>query len=241
VCRLLALAADADCDRVLEAIHEKHAVEQMRGIAALALAQSRSRQAELCRRTDPALSRVLLRQAEEKYRQVISRFAGLRLGSSTMGAIAEKGLQDLLYLNIGSAAQEIDGDDLDGKRFKLSDYRGKVVVLDFWANWCGYCRVEYGPVKALVKRLEGRPFQYLGINCDDDRAVVAGVVSRQGLNWRSWYDGGSEGGRIMRQWQIDSFPSTFVLDHKGIIRHKGLRGEPLAAAVEKLLRECESR
>jgi tetratricopeptide (TPR) repeat protein/peroxiredoxin len=237
VCQQLALAADPDCDRVLSVIYEKHALESMRGTAALALAMSRNRQAERCRRTDPALAHVLNRQAVEKYQQVIDHFGGVRLGSSTMGAIAEKGLRDLLHLNVGSPAQEIDGEDLTGKRFKLSDYRGKVVVLDFWANWCGFCRVEYGPVKALVKRLEGRPFQYLGINCDDDRAVVVRVVNRQGLNWRSWYDGGSEGGRIMRQWQIDSLPSTFVLDHKGIIRYKGLRGKDLGSVVEQLLRE----
>jgi tetratricopeptide (TPR) repeat protein/peroxiredoxin/predicted Ser/Thr protein kinase len=241
VCRQLAHAADPACDRVLMTIHEKHSLEAMRGTAALALALSRSQQAELCRTSDPTLSRVLHRQAVDSYQLVIDRFAGVRLGSSTMGAIAEKGLRDLLHLNVGSPAQEIDGEDLSGKRFKLSDYRGKVVVLDFWANWCGYCRVEYGPVKALVKKLQGRPFVYLGINCDDDRAVAVSVVEKQGLNWRSWYDGGSEGGRIMRQWQIDSLPSTFVLDHKGVIRHKGLRGKDLASVVEGLLRECEGK
>ncbi len=92
---------------------------------------------------------------------------------------------------------------------------------------------------ALVRRLAGRPFAYLGINCDENRAVVQRVVSRQGLNWRSWFDGGSEGGRIQQKWQIDAFPTTYVLDHKGIIRFKGVRGEKLEEAVSALLRECE--
>src|SRR5262249_51628989 len=133
VCRLLAAAADPDCDRVLTAIHEKHTLERMRGVAALALALSRSRQAEKSRPTDPARARLLTGQAEEKFTQVIERFAGVRLGNSTLGDMARKGLQDVRYLNVGSQAQDIEGEDLDGKLFKLSDYRGRVVVLDFWA------------------------------------------------------------------------------------------------------------
>jgi thiol-disulfide isomerase/thioredoxin len=241
VCRLLAGAAEPQGDRVLTVLHQKHSHERIRGVASMALAISRATQARRCRSTDPLLSQALNRQAEAQFEEVIARYKGVRLSKTTMGDVAGKWLRDVRFLVVGSPAQEIEGKDLNGQHFKLSDYRGKVVVLDFWANWCGYCRAEYEPTKALVKRLEGRPFAFLGINCDEDREVVKGVVRRQGLNWRSWYDGGPTGGQIRRQWQIYRFPTVYVLDAKGIIRHKDLRGKALEDAVDRLLNEHERK
>jgi serine/threonine-protein kinase len=284
----LARAAEPEGDKLLAAILEKHSEKKARGLAAFALGLSLAQQAERCRAADPDRSRQLSRRAERYLQQVVEQFDAVTLGSAalpetqrmvqrvdvarsdpaplgsaTLGDAARKKLHELRHLDVGSTAEEIAGEDLDGKMFKLSDYRGKVVVLDFWANWCGYCRMEYPFQRELVKRLEGKPFVFLGINCDDDREAVKKVVQRQGLNWRSWFDGGSSltpaeawaqyaeklngrswfdgstGGRIQRDWQIDSFPTLYVIDHKGVIRYKGLRGPQLEAAVNTLLAERE--
>jgi thiol-disulfide isomerase/thioredoxin len=239
VCRLLSQAAEPQGDRVLGVLCERHSQETMRGVASMALAISHSIQSNKCRSTDPLLSQALKRQAEAQFEQVIARFKEVPLGKTTMGAVAARWLRDVRYLDVGSVAQEIEGPDLDGKTMTLSAYRGKVVVIDFWANWCGYCRAEYRPINAMVERHAGRPFAYLGVNCDDDLGVVRGVVRREGLRWRSWYDGGSAGGRARRAWQVRAYPTIYVLDGKGVIRHKGVRGEELARAVEQLLREQE--
>jgi thiol-disulfide isomerase/thioredoxin len=180
-------------------------------------------------------------KAEKQLEQVIKDYASIPSGNSTLGAAAQAKLYELRNLSIGRQAPEIEGTDFEGKKLKLSDFRGQVVVLDFWANWCGYCRQMYPQERKLVERLQGQPFALLGVNCDEDKAEVLREIKRQKLNWRSWWDGDSGGRRISKQWQVDSFPTLYILDHKGIIRHKNLRGPQLDQAVEKLLKEAKSK
>lgn len=240
VCRLLSYAADPASDRMLEVLQKRHADPTTRGMSVYGQAVSCMRQAARCYRADASRSQGLLKKAELKLQELAADYDKVAYGSTTLGELARKSLKEVQCLNVGSPAQDIDGEDLYGAKLRLSQFRGKVVVLDFWANWCGFCRQEYDFNKDLVTRLEGKPFALLGINCDENKKEAVDVVKKQGLNWRSWYDGGRGGGRIQGQWGVDSFPSVFVLDHKGVIRHKNLRGTQLEVAVLALLREAEA-
>jgi thiol-disulfide isomerase/thioredoxin len=133
--------------------------------------------------------------------------------------------------------EEIEGTDLNGKKMKLSDFRGKVVVLDFWADWCGYCRQMYPQERQMVQRLKDQPFALVGVNCDEDKGQALRAVQKDGLSWQSWWDGDRTVERIANRWQVESLPTIYVLDHKGIIRYKNLRGAELDAAVDQLLKE----
>lgn len=96
----------------------------------------------------------------------------------------------------------------------------------------------YPHERSLVKRLEGKPFALLGINTDSSMAKVKQASKANGITWRSWFDG-STSGPICKQYAVRSFPTIYVLDHKGVIRYKNVRGEKMDQAVDKLLAEME--
>ncbi|MDB5312468.1 MAG: resA 14 [Gemmataceae bacterium] len=136
-------------------------------------------------------------------------------------------------LNVGQTAPEIEGEDLEGKRFKLSDYRGKVAVVMFYGHWCSLSRADFAPARAMADALRDRPFVMLGVNTDHDRAVALTRNRSQDLPWRSWWDG-SVLGTISEAWQIPGMPYYVVLDGRGVIRGKNLIGPDLERLVTEL-------
>ncbi len=144
-------------------------------------------------------------------------------------------LLDSQKFAVGSIAPDIIGKDHEGKEFRLSDYRGKVVVLDFWADWCPHCRNMYGSQRDLIERLKDKPFVMLGVNGDEeDRARK--VIKEGKVTWRSWLDGHE--GPIARDWMIQAWPTTYVLDQDGRIQFKDVRDDDLEAAVQSLLSDA---
>jgi len=91
--------------------------------------------------------------------------------------------------------------------------------------------------RSLVKRLEGKPFALIGVNTDGDRNEVKTRSVNDQVTWRSFFDGRTN--RICGDWNINSFPTIYIIDHKGVIRFKNLRGAEMDKAVEKLLAEME--
>jgi peroxiredoxin len=138
-------------------------------------------------------------------------------------------------LQVGQAAPEIDGKDLDGKPMKLSAFRGKVVVLDFWGDWCPFCKAAYTYQRDLVQRMQGRSFVLVGVNCDQTIEQARLVVKNQRITWRSWWDGPQDmSGAIYKRWGVQAVPSVFVLDTKGVIRQH-YEGAPPEGALENLV------
>jgi hypothetical protein len=97
----------------------------------------------------------------------------------------------------------------------------------------------YPHERSLVKRLENKPFALLGINSDPDRAELKEVMKKEQITWRSWWDGGSTSGPIAKKWNVSGWPTIYVLDYKGVIRYKNVRGESMDKAVDTLLKELE--
>ena len=94
----------------------------------------------------------------------------------------------------------------------------------------------YPHERSLVKKLSNRPFALIGVN-SDPRSQLKTAMQRNNITWRSFWDGGSPGGPIARKWDVTGWPTIYVIDHKGVIRYKNLRGDALDQAVEGLLDE----
>src|SRR5262249_44211273 len=110
-------------------------------------------------------------------------------------------------------------------------------------SWCGPCRAQVPYQRELVKRLQGRPFVFLGVSGDDNRAKLGEWLAKEPIPWRSWWDhqdGNDKGqGPIARAWNIRPWPTVYVLDARGVIRYRDVFEKDLDAAVDVLLKEID--
>jgi hypothetical protein len=99
----------------------------------------------------------------------------------------------------------------------------------------------YPHERSLVKRLANKPFALIGVNSDRDKAKLKPRLEEENITWRSFWNGPQgTSGPISKAWNVRSWPTIYVLDHKGVIRYKNVRGEKMDEAVETLLAEMEA-
>jgi len=197
---------------------------------------------ELVRRLRGMRPDALKREAEALFTRTAKEFRDLQpMGPDfpPLGEQAEGALFRLRNLEVGCTVPEIEGEDVNGTPMKLSDFRGKVVVISFWATWCGPCMGMVPDEKALVERMKGRPFALVGVNGDDDRAKAKSVSAKEGITWRSFWNQ-SPHGPISLKWGVSGWPTIYVVDASGVIRNDNLRGRELDQAVELLVAEAEA-
>ena len=222
VCKNLQIFPCPAGEKLMRALLEKSPHRPVQGYARYSLAGCLQSRGEWLIRNDAAPERDRLKEeAERLLEQVVKQYADLTHDSTTLGKAAAVRLFALRHLAIGKTAPEIEGEDIDGKPMKLSDYRGKVVLVSFWATWCGPCMAAVPHERSLVKRLDEKPFALLGINADQDRDAVKPVIAKEGITWPSWWDGGSASGPIASQWNISVWPTLYLLDGQGVVRYKG--------------------
>ncbi|MCA9171290.1 MAG: TlpA family protein disulfide reductase [Planctomycetales bacterium] len=139
------------------------------------------------------------------------------------------------YPEIGKVAPNINGRDLQGNALALEDHRGKVVVISFWASWCGPCLSLVPAENKLIEHFKTKPFALMGVNGDDSVDSAIQAADEHDVHFRSWWDDPANHMTIVERYHVTSWPTVFVVDQNGVIRNKNLFGSDLQDAVDHLL------
>jgi peroxiredoxin len=126
---------------------------------------------------------------------------------------------------------------IDGTEVDLAKLRGKVVLLDFWAVWCGPCRIEIPNVVATYKQFHKDGFEIIGISLDQDKDKLISFTKQAEMTWPQYFDGKMWSNEISSRFGINAIPAMWLVDKKGLVRSTDARGSDLADQVKKLLAE----
>ena len=230
------IATSPDGAAILEKIATKTEDRNIAGLAWYAITENLQQQT----------GEVGIKQAEELnkrtemiYEKLAKDYADVPManGRGTIGSTIKAALFELQNLSIGKVAPEVLCLNIDGdKDDKLSNYKGKVVVLDIWATWCGPCKAMIPHEREMNEKLKGKPFAFISISGDDKKETLTAFLEKEKMPWTHWF---ADRKGILKDWNIRFYPTMYILDHKGVIRAKGLRGEELEKKVIELIAEAE--
>lgn len=126
--------------------------------------------------------------------------------------------------------------DLEGNPISLAEYRGKVVLIDFWAVWCGPCLGEIPRIKRVYEKYHDKGFEVIGVSLDEDEAALRAYIHENEMPWRHIFDGQKWSGHLVEQYGVRSIPAPFLIDREGKVISVKARGslldELVAAEIE---------
>ncbi len=224
------LAADNGPDSIvtiLETILKVSPSKENQGLACFALA----------RRAMKTEGEQGEKEAEKYFARIEKEYADVKSKGQPLSDLIKGSLFELRNLAVGKIVPEATSTTLKGDAVKLSDYRGKVVVLDIWATWCGPCRAMIPHEREMVEKFKDKPFSLISLSADEDKKDLEEFLIKNPMPWTHWWEGDKSS--ILKNWNIRFFPTIYVLDAKGVIRYKNIRGKPLENAVAKLIAEVK--
>ncbi len=251
VLRVLASSGDESAEQFVRDVLEKNPnrVTQARAAQALLdVAEDRADQAKRIKEDKELRAKLELNRGKEFVDKLLAKGEKAHAEQRELDRLIKKKYADIVPdLSVGQKAPDVVGHDLDGKPVKLSDYKGKVVVLDVWATWCGPCKAMIPGERELVGKLKGKPFALISVSVDEEKQTLKEFLAETKMPWTHWWNG--EEGGIVEEWNVRFYPSVYVIDAKGVIRldPKGFldgeedREEKLADLVNELVKETERK
>ncbi len=228
-------------EKLLKAASEKATDKEVKGLALFLRGYAKAQ--GLNEEEDEAKMALLVKDATGLLEEAAKVAPDAVVGNSKttiakMAATEVEGLKAVLALGVGKPAPDVESVLLDGKKVKLSDYKGKVVLLDIWATWCGPCRAMIPHERELVEKNKEKPFVLVSVSVDDEKETLTKFLEKEKMPWVHWWDNGQETA-VMKKYRVRAFPTLYLIDHTGVVKHKWV-GNPgndkIDAAVEELVK-----
>ncbi len=140
-------------------------------------------------------------------------------------------------VNLGEQAPEITLPDANGQMINLSSLRGKVVLIDFWASWCGPCRASIPGIVKLYKKYKDKGFIVLGVSLDDKKNSWLKAIKHDKITYLQVNDKDGWYSRVAARYNVNAIPATFLLDRAGRVVSVDPEGKELLKSIEELLAE----
>lgn len=179
---------------------------------------------------------------QNKYEQQLVTYADDIKNNFAGNLAAKKFVQQMEAakpISVGHKAPEFSISTADGKTIKLSDYKGKYVMLDFWASWCGPCRQEMPNVVKQYATYKGKGLNILGISLDEDKTAWLAAVRQMNMTWEQASELQKWTGPTERLFHIEAIPANFIIDPQGTIVAKNLAGADLEDFLKKTFNKGE--
>lgn len=192
--------------------------------------------AALLERRDEAAASGMVARAVEVF--AASEHAAIRAAGEELQGLARR-------LSLHGTVLELQGADLDGVPLDWRAYRGKVVLVDFWAVWCDPCREEIPELLQRYREYRAKGFEVVGISLDARRSDAQRFVADQRIPWKTLFPGEGEPkgweSRLVQYYGISGLPTAFLLDQQGVVVHANARGRVLQQQLQRLLGPPQDR
>ncbi len=175
-------------------------------------------------------------QADFKTLDTLARKFEKERPNMKQGQVFVGNVRRMRGVQIGDTAPEIAIPDTVGKEFKLSSLKGKYVLIDFWASWCGPCRQENPNVVQVYNKYKDRGFTILSVSLDDNKASWLKAIAKDGLTWSHVSELKKWNSVVAQTYGVNGIPAAFLLDKDGKVIAKNLRGDALEAKLAEVMK-----